>query len=514
MAGVEPGNRNVTSWIGLVAGPIVAVASYFLLPESYQDIDGRTVLLDQAARATLAVLALMATWWLTEAIEISATALLPIALFPLLGVADIHATTTPYGSDIIFLFMGGFLMALSMQRWQLDRRIALITLRVVGTRPPLMIGGFMAVTALLSMWVSNTATVAMMLPIALSVIDLVLRQHTGTSLEEHDGLPDRGAPGRNLALSLMLGIAYAASIGGIATIIGSPPNGIVVDYIRQNHGQDISFVQWMSLGLPLTLVFLPVAWLLITWVLYPIRVGRIEGGRAMIEREYEELGPMQPGQWVTLAVFVAMALMWIFRPLIQTIAVDGSQPFAGLSDAGVAMIGGLALFIIPVDIKAGVFTMNWDRAKRLPWGILILFGGGLSLAAAVQANGVADFIGASVSAFSGVPTLVLVLIVVTMVIFMTELTSNTATTATLVPILAAIAPGLGVHPYLLIVPAAIAASCAFMMPVATPPNAIVFGSGYLTIPQMVKAGFWLNLIGVVLVTGLAFVVVQALLIDG
>ena len=509
---ISASRRNIAQWIGLFAGPVLAAVVYALLPTAYEDSAGVPIDFNNAARATLAVMTLMAVWWLTEAIDISATALLPIALFPLAGVADIKATTAPYGSDIIFLFMGGFLLALSMQRWGLDKRIALITLRLVGTSPPMMIAGFMVVTAVLSMWVSNTATAAMMLPIALSVVDLVLRQAGEDSLKD-GGLGAEHSVGRNFALSLMLGIAYAASIGGIATIIGSPPNGIVVDFIEQNYGREVSFAQWMMIGLPLTAVFLPIAWVLITWVLYPIRVKRIEGGRAMIETEYHKLGPMKPGEWVTFIVFVCTAMLWIFRPLINTITIGASQPFADLSDAGIAMIGGLLLFLIPVNPRQGTFAMNWQTAVKLPWGILILFGGGLSLAAAVKANGVADFLGAQVAAFEGASAVVLVLIVVAVIIFLTELTSNTATTATLVPILAALAPGLGVDPYLLIVPAAIAASCAFMMPVATPPNAIVFGSGHVTIPQMCKAGVWLNLIGIALVTALAFTVVRALLIS-
>jgi len=438
--------------------------------------------------------------------------------------------------------MGGFILALSMQRWGLDKRIALFTLRIVGSRPASIIGGFMVVTAGLSMWVSNTATTAMMLPIALSVIDLVLKNKDAGSLAT-SGLPDQGVPGRNFALSLMLAIAYAASIGGIATIIGSPPNGILVQFMALEYGREISFAQWFLIGGPVTLVFLPIAWALITWVLYPIRIKAIEGGQALFEAEFARLGPMHRGEWITMIVFLCTALLWITRPLLAKISIGAGdalwQPFAGLSDAGIAILAALALFVIPVRARhaavgpdgpenveatarlpnsqvpanlAMTFAMNWQTAVKLPWGILILFGGGLSLAAAVQANEVAEFLGAQVSALQGFPTIILVLAVTTGVIFLTELTSNTATTATLVPILAGIASGLAVPPELLIVPATIAASCAFMMPVATPPNAIVFGSGYLTIPQMAKAGFWLNIIGVVLVTTLLYTIVLPMLV--
>lgn len=494
--------RDRIQLVGLLGGPLLGCALYFLLPAEYRGIDGDLLALDHGARATLAVMAWMATWWLTEAIDISATALLPIAVFPLAGILPIGPATAPYGSDLIFLFMGGFVLALSMQRWGLDRRIALFTLRIVGSRPANIIGGFMLVTAALSMWVSNTATAAMMLPIALSVIDVVLEEHTGTTLRA-SGLPDEGRPGRNFALSLMLAIAYAASIGGIATIIGSPPNGILVQYVALEYGREISFAEWLMIGGPVTLVFLPLAWVLITWVLYPIRIRAIEGGQALFDAEFAKLGRMSRGEWITLVVFAATALLWMIRPLLANWSFGTGpatyRPFAGLSDGGIAIIAALTLFVLPAA-PGRTFAMDWETAVKLPWGILILFGGGLSLAAAVQANGVAEFIGAQAVVLGDLPTIVLVLAVTTGVIFLTELTSNTATTATLVPILGGLATGLAVTPEMLIIPATIAASCAFMMPVATPPNAIVFGSGYVTIPQMAKAGFYLNLIGVVVIT--------------
>lgn len=511
MSDANSRERRLVQTLGLFCGPIVAFVLYLLLPAEYIGIDGETVAFSHAGRATLAIMAWMATWWLTEAIHVSATALLPIAVFPLLGILTIGQATAPYGSDLIFLFFGGFVLALSMQRWGLDKRIALIVLRFVGTRPSNMIGGFMVVTAMLSMWVSNTATAAMMLPIALSVIDLVLKKATGESLSEQGELPDEGDKGRNFALSLMLGIAYAASIGGIATIIGSPPNGILVGFLAREYDVEISFVQWMGFGLPLTVIFLPLAWVMITWVLYPIAIKRIQGGSELIAREYRDLGPMKRGEWVTMIVFFITASLWITRPLLGEIALGTGEntwhPFAGLSDAGIAVMAAVALFVLPIDTSKGEFAMDWDTTKKLPWGILILFGGGLSLATAVQANGVAEFFGSLAVALGNVPPIVLVLTVTAGVIFLTELTSNTATTATLVPILAGLAPGLGVPIEMLIFPATIAASCAFMMPVATPPNAIVFGSGYITIPQMAKAGLWLNLIGVVLVTILLYFII-------
>ncbi|MEE9219051.1 MAG: DASS family sodium-coupled anion symporter [Acidobacteriota bacterium] len=515
--------RATVQWIGLVAGPVLALLTYVLLPEAYQPGNGQTILFAHAGRATAAAAVWMAVWWMTEAIPVYATALLPLALLPVAGAVTMKDAASPYGHELIFLFMGGFIIALSMQRWGLHKRIAFAALRLVGTRPGHMIGGFMLVTAVLSMWVSNTATAVMMLPIALSVIDLVLggRSEAGVAGEQTAAGDARHAAGgprrlpeeaaRNFALCLLLGIAYAASIGGIGTLIGTPPNLFLASYIRDQLGLEISFVRWMGIGLPLVAVFVPIVWLLMTRVLYPVGTARIEGGAALTREAYRKLGPMKAGEWATLAVFALTATLWILRPLLAELTLGGTRPFAGLTDAGVAMSAALLLFVIPADIRSFSFVMNWETAVKLPWGVLILFGGGLSLAAAINANGVAEFLGNQVTALAGLPSVLLVLLVTALMIFLTELTSNTATTATMVPILAALAPALGVHPYLLIVPAAIAASCAFMLPAATPPNAVVFGSGHVTIPQMCRAGLLLNLIGIVLITALAYAIAMPLL---
>jgi sodium-dependent dicarboxylate transporter 2/3/5 len=532
---------RIIQTIGLIIGPVVAVVVYLLLPESYRGIDGDLVAFTHTSRATLSVMAWMATWWLSEAIDISATALLPIAIFPLLGILPIGQTTAPYGSEFIFLFLGGFVLALSMQRWKLDRRIALVTLSFVGAKPANVIGGFMLITAVMSMWVSNTATAAMMLPIGISVIALVFRQLAGGEPNEEGKIDTVDGKGKNFALSLMLGIAYAASIGGIASIIGSPPNVILVGFLSREYGVEVGFAQWMLFGVPFAAIFLVIAWGMITWVLYPFDIAEIEGGRSFFRRQLKALGPMKRGEWVTMIVFFSTAGLWVTRPLLAAISVGSGDdlwhPLGGLSDAGIVIIAAIALFVIPVSsaplpkpepnrkgkwrtavsdqifrrLGTITFTMNWETAMKLPWGILILFGGGLSLAAAVQANGVAEFFGAQAVWLKGVPPILLVLAVSAGVIFLTELTSNTATTATLVPVLAGLAPGVGVTPELLIFPATIAASCAFMMPVATPPNAIVFGSGYITVEQMAKAGFWLNLIGIALVTLLLYFIVVPLI---
>jgi sodium-dependent dicarboxylate transporter 2/3/5 len=511
-----PGNRasgsgrSAVQWTGLVTAPALAVLTYLLLPDAYANSQGDVVPFTHAGRATAAVGVWMAVWWMTEAIPIYATALLPLAVLPVLGAISIKEAAAPYGNELIFLFMGGFVLALAMQRWGLDRRVALMTLRRVGSRPRHLVGGFMGITAVLSMWISNTATVIMMLPIALSVIGLVPKEGgSGQSLDVGDALPE--GEGRSFAVCLLLGIAYAASIGGVGTLIGTPPNIFLAAYIKNNLGMEISFVQWMAIGLPLVAVFLPLVWLLMTRLLFPIRIRCIEGGAELTRTAFDNLGPMRAGEWAALIVFMVTAITWTVRPLLTALEWNGVRPFSGLSDPGVAMIAALAVFVIPVDIKRRIFVMNWETAVKLPWGILILFGGGLSLSAAIQANGVGEFLANQVGALAGLPSILIVLGVTALVIFLTELTSNTATAVTLLPILSSLAPALGLHPYMLVIPAAIAASCAFMLPVATPPNAIVFGSGYLTIPQMCKAGVWLNVIGMVLITALTYAVAMPFL---
>lgn len=496
-------------WAGLIGGPILAAVAYSFLPGATLDEEGRVIAgLTDTARATTAVAVLMACWWLTEAIELSATALLPIALFPLLGISSIRDATAPYADPVIFLFLGGFLIGLAMERWGLHRRIALLTILAVGTRPKRMVAGFMLASALMSMWVSNTATVIMMMPIGISVIHLVFNR-LGREFNKHD-LPEAGSPGANFATCLMLGIAYAASIGGIGTIIGTPPNVLLKGFIERNYNEEISFFRWMLLGVPLVAVFLPIAWLYLTNIAFPIRIKEVPGGRELVHGELAALGPMKRGEWVVLIVFMLTATAWITRPYLPHL--PGVGPWlTGLTDEGIAITAGILFFLIPIEPRKRTFAMNWQTAEKLPWGILLLFGGGLSLAGAIRSTGVDAWIGRGFDLLAGAPLLLLVLAVAMLVIFLTELTSNTAVTTTMLAVLGGAAVGLGVPPEPLLIAAAIAASCAFMLPVATPPNAIVFGSGYIRLPQMVKAGFWLNIVGAVLVTALVYLLAETLL---
>jgi len=499
--GPEPARSGRRARIGLVLGPVLSVLTFLLVPVG----EGG---LTEGGRATAAVAVLMAVWWVAETLPLAVTSLLPIVLLPLTGALELSDTTMAYGNPLVFLFMGGFVLALAMQRWGLHRRIALLTIRLVGTRPTRMIGGFMLATGGLSMWVSNTATTVMMLPIGVSVLGLVAlklgspeaatsgRSVSGdeapTSAED---IADSPAP--NLGTGLMLGIAYAASIGSLATIIGTPPNTFLAGYLEQTYGIDLGFGQWMVMALPLSLTFLVLGWLLLTRVLYRPEVDDIPGGRELIDEELAALGPMSRAERSVLVVFVTMAALWILRGPIQDL-LEGT-PLAAIDDPIIAIGGAIVLFLLPVEWKRGVFVMDWATARQLPWGVLLLFGGGLALAAAVSGNGVDVFVGERLALLADVPLLVLIAVVVVTVILLTELTSNTATTAALVPVVAGTAVVLGLDPMVLAIPAALAATCAFALPVATPPNAIVFGSGYVTIPQMVRAGVVLNVVGTVLI---------------
>jgi len=344
----------------------------------------------------------------------------------------------------------------------------------------------MLATAAMSATVSNTATVAMMLPIGLSVVSML-------------GEDGEDARAHNFRTSLLLSLAYAASIGGLATLIGSPPNGFLAQFCHDELGIDIGFTEWLAVGLPVTLILLPLTWWLLTRVFFQLPREELAGGREWIQSQFTALGPMQRGEWMTFLIFTVTVVCWITRPLLARVV-------PGLTDPGIAITAGLLLFVAPVDWRRGVFAMNWHTAKKLPWGILVLFGGGLSLAHAITTTGVGQFIGSATHALGGSPPLLLALGVTVLMIFLTELTSNTATAATLIPLLASLAPGLGVSVALLILPATLAASCAFMLPVATPPNAIVFSSGYISIPQMCRVGLWLNLIAAAVITALLYFV--------
>ncbi|OFN74063.1 carboxylate transporter [Corynebacterium sp. HMSC070E08] len=479
--------------IGLILGLVLAALVWFLFPSNAVE----TVLQSPGAkedaeytqgalRAVAAVTILMGVWWMTEAIPLAATALLPLVIFPLAGVGTIKDVGAPYASSTIFLFMGGFLIALALQRWNLHRRMALFVVKVVGTSPKQLILGFMLATGFLSMWVSNTATAVVMLPIGISVLSLTADAVGGMANQ------------KKFATALMLGIAYSASIGSLGTLIGTPPNTLLSGYMKETHGIVLGFGKWMMVGMPLAFIFLFIAWFMLITVFKP-EMDKIPGGRELIDSEIEKLGPWTGPQIMTGIIFLGAALAWVIIPLLV-----GKE--SNYDDAIVGIAAGLLLFTIPADAKTGVRLLDWKTANEMPWDVLLLFGGGLSLSSMFNKSGLSLWIGEMAKGLGGLPTILLIVSVALLVLFLTEITSNTATAATFLPIMGGVAVGIGltengdINVLLLTIPVALAATCAFMLPVATPPNAIAYGSGYVKIGDMIKGGIGLNLIGCVLIT--------------
>ncbi|KGF16924.1 SLC13 family permease [Corynebacterium freneyi] len=506
---------------GLITGVVLALAVYYFMPSD----------LDHMLRGTAAIAVLMAAWWMSEAIPITVTALLPLVLFPALGIAKIGDFSGQYTAPTIFLFMGGFLLALGMQRWNLHKRVALWVLVAMGSSPKMLILGFMIATGFLSMWVSNTATAVMMLPIGVSVLSLIVGmlrdeakvakegassraggyQHASLSEGEAEILEADGdaltgeageqqhehstdpEPQSNFGIALMLGIAYAASIGSLGTIIGTPPNAMLAAYMAEQ-GVNIGFGQWMLLGVPVAVVLMAAAWFLLTSVIFKPEIDHIPGGRALMRQELGKLGGMSQGERRVLMVFFVAAAAWVFVPVLW--------PETMIADAVIAMAVGIALFLIPGGPN-GVKLLRWEDALELPWGVLLLFGGGLALSKQFTESGLSDWIGEQMSGLGFLPIALLVVVVGLVVLVLTEFTSNTATAATFLPLVGAMAIGLGIDQMLLAVPVALAATSAFMMPVATPPNAIAYGSGYVSMGNMVRAGIWLNVVALVVISAAA-----------
>ena len=420
-------------------------------------------------------------WWITEAVPIAVTSLLPIILFPLSGILDVGATTSAYGDKYVFLYLGGFILAIAIEKWNLHRRIAINIINLIGTNIYRIILGFMVATAFLSMWISNTATAVMMLPMGMSIVS-ELKDNPNTADNENS----------IFGKTLMLSIAYAASIGGIATLIGTPPNLVFAGFVEKTYGIEISFWQWMKFGLPISVLLLVIAWFYLTRVAYTFKQIEFPGGKKEIQRLKKELGPMKKEEKAVLFVFVLTALCWIFRSYVL-------QKFIPkIDDTAIAIAAAVLLFIIPSTKKEALII--WEDAVKIPWGIILLFGGGMALASGFQITGLAAWLGAQMGLLQGLSLFLLVLFIIAAVNFLTEVTSNLATAAMLMPILAPIALQLEVNPFILMVATTLAASCAFMLPVATPPNAVVFGSGYLKISDMIKSGFWLNIISIIILT--------------
>jgi solute carrier family 13 (sodium-dependent dicarboxylate transporter), member 2/3/5 len=464
---------------GLVLGPAL-FALVLLLP--------RAGGMDPAMQRVAAIALLMASWWICETVPLAATALLPVILFPALGVMKPQAATAPYANHLIFLFLGGFLIAVTMERWELHRRIAVKTIRIVGRGPARIILGFMIASAVLSMWISNTATVMMMVPIGLAVIRHV----------ESSGGGDGGSDGNRERMigrfspALMLGIAYAASIGGAATLIGTPPNVILAGYVERTWGFQVSFASWMAFGVPLAAVMLAIAWLVLTRIAFRLGGADFDAGMTCLEEEARSLGPLLPQEKRVLVVFVIVAAAWIGRGFIGPVKDR-------IADSTIAVAGALALFLIPSGRRRGERLLDWSTASRIPWDVIILFGGGLSLAGGFAMTGLDLWIGERLTVLGGADQTVLIAAVVLLSFFLTEVTSNTATAAMLLPVIAGLALSMSMHPFGLLIGSCIASSYAFMLPVATPPNAVVFGSRRVTMLQMIRAGAMLNLVGWIMI---------------
>ena len=465
--------KSIQKSLFLISGPLLFLAMQFFSPPAG---------MSESAYSLLSITLWMALWWVTESVPIAITALLPIILFPMTGAVDLQTTTASYGHKYIFLYMGGFMLAIAIEKWNLHKRIALNIIKIIGTNISKIILGFMVATAFLSMWISNTATAVMMLPIAMSI---VAQLQDNPNTEKNENLI--------FGKALMLSIAYSASIGGMATLIGTPPNLVFAGYVEETYGIEITFLQWLKFGVPIAIPLLVIAWLYLTKFAFKFKQKEFPGGKEEINRLLVLIGPMKREEKLVSSIFVLTAFCWITRSFIL------QEFFPFIDDTIIAMTAGILLFVVPAsDFKKRLIT--WEDAVKLPWGIILLFGGGMALAAGFQITGLASWLGAQMSIFQGLSVLVLVFVIITLVNFFTEFTSNLATTAMLLPILAPIAISLNMNPYMLMVACTIAASCAFMMPVATPPNAVVFGSGYLRIPDMIKSGIWMNIISILFLT--------------
>jgi sodium-dependent dicarboxylate transporter 2/3/5 len=457
--------------IGLFLGPILFLIIQFTSISFISD----------TADTVIAAAVWMVIWWITEAVSISVTALLPLLLFPLFKIMPMDEVGANYGSKIVFLFFGGFILALALEKVNLHKRIALTIIKLTGTSPERVILGFMIATAFMSMWISNTASTVVMLPVAMSVINLLINDEDGFS-----------KPDKNFALSVMLGIAFAANAGGIATVIGTPPNSVLIGLLENEYNIQISFVKWMSFGLPFSVLLVSIVYLILVKILFPCK-GLVFGtSNSVINNELNMLGKLSRKEKHVLVIFAVIVSLWIFRSLINQLI-----PSLGLNDTMISIFGAIVLFAIPHNLKKGNFILQWKDTQKLAWGILILFGGGLALAKGMSTSGIVDVVANSISN-ANISILVAVSLLIILMLFMTELMSNVALTAVLAPVVAGIAIGLEIPILHLLIPVTIASSCAFMLPMATPPNAIVFASGFIKVHQMARAGIILNLISVAL----------------
>ncbi|WP_347321621.1 DASS family sodium-coupled anion symporter [Rossellomorea sp. RS05] len=485
----EPGNRSYKKgqMIGLILGPLLFLLAVLFVQPSDLSYEGRMV---------LAVTLWVATWWITEAIPIPATSLLPIILLPILSAVPMADVTASYGNPIVFLFLGGFMIALAMEKWNLHKRIALNIISVVGTSTSNIVLGFMIATGFLSMWVSNTAAVMMMIPIGTAITYQVSQALKGSK-------EDLSAEEEKFSKVLIFAIGYAGTIGGLGTLIGTPPNIILAGIVSELYGVQISFGGWMLFAVPVVILLLLFTWMYLIKIAHPLKIKTIPGGKELIQNEKASLGRMSFEEKAVSTIFVFAAFMWVSQSFLW----KGIIP--GIDDTMVAIAAGVVLFLIPAR-KNGGRLLDWGVAKDIPWGILLLFGGGLAIAGGFSSTGLAAWLGNQLKVLDGVSLLVMISVVTLLIMAMTEITSNTATATMILPIVASLALAINVHPYALMVPAAMAANCAFMLPVGTPPNAIIFATGKLKITEMVKNGFWVNVFCTFLIIGTVYLLLPLL----
>ena len=473
--------KSVGFWLGLISFIFILIIQ-------------NPIGLSTEGRLTLAVFSLMGIWWAFEALPLQVTALMPLVLFPLLGVVEIGLISKEYMNKVQFLFAGGFIIAIAIQKWGLHKRVALNILRLSGLNANGIVASFMLASALLSMWVMNTSTAIMLLPVAISVIKVI----TDTVKEIDDN------QSYNFQLCLLLGIAYSASLGGIATPIGTSPNGVLIQFAGDNFNKDIGFANWIAFGLPVTIILGPLVWYLLTKFIYPVNFKASINAKAELETMLSELGAMTNEEKKVVIVFTFTAFCWIFRQVL-----DDLPGLSLLDDSVIAMIGGLSLFFINRKGKKEKL-LNWEDAQNgFPWGLIFLFGGGMALAYVVNDSGLALWLASLIP--SQTYFFIVLFIVITMVILLTELTSNLTTTVTFLPVVASVGLNLGIDPMLLILPLTLSASCAFMLPVATPPNSIVYASGLIPIQKMVKAGIIINLLSIIFLFVLAYFFIPTLI---
>lgn len=478
-----PSSYSQPQLVGLILGPVLfALTMLFFAPTD----------LSPEGKAVLGVTLWVATWWITEAIPIPATSLLPILLLPLTGALSNSTVTSAYGDDIIYLFLGGFFIAAAMEKWNLHKRIALAIIAFVGTSTQRILLGFMLATGFLSMWVSNTAAVMMMVPMALAITAQVGASIKG--LPEESDLPCFGK-------SLLFGVGYAGTIGGLGTLIGTPPNIILAAQVQQLFGQEISFASWMLIGAPLVFVLLVATWIYLGRLAFPTRMQQLPGGAELIQRERDALGRIGFEEKVVAVIFTLAAFFWITREFIWTSLVPE------LRDGMIAVTAAVALFVIPARSAGQVRVLDWKDSKEIPWGILLLFGGGLAIAAGFRESGLSAWMGNQLTVFEGFHLIVMIACSTLLILFLTEITSNTATATMILPVVASLALALDIHPFALMIPCAMAANCAFMLPVGTPPNAIIFATGKLTIREMMRVGFLLNIFAAILIVLMVYFLV-------